>query len=539
MRHHISQRERETLFGFNPDPVPQQHIPVHEFICRQAERTPDAIAVRDGDTVLTYRELLDSAALIAGRLSADGIGPGSVVGLCAQRGARLVIAVLGVLLSGAAYLPVDPQHPTHRLCSMLESAQAALLLLDGTESPLPDGHPTPVRSLAGEPIGVARAGVAVDWRQYVAGLEVINGLCCVIFTSGSTGEPKGVVVTHIGLANRLAGMLGEHRVGPDDVLLQKTPCTFDVSMWELLLAFMAGGSLIVVPPQAHRDPQALVELIVRYGVTMVHFVPSMLALFVTEPEVSQCDSLRVILCGGEALPPKLVNTLIATLPHAAVYNMYGPAEATIDVTAWEARCPELGDTVPIGRPLANVTAYVVDEQGELVPLGVAGELLLGGACQARGYAGRPDLTAERFVETWVAGHKERVYRTGDLVRWSADGYLDYLGRIDTQVKIRGQRVELGEIESMLRRHPMVRDAVVALRDSRSLVAYVVPEAESQQDVLEPALRAHLAERLPEHMVPSRIVALAEIPTNPHGKADRAALPAPQRRRSGDRSQLSG
>jgi amino acid adenylation domain-containing protein len=502
--------------------------PVHELICRQAQRTPEAVAVRCGDTVLTYRELLDAAALVAGRLSADGVGPGSVVGLCVERSERLVIAVLGVLLSGAAYLPADPRYPAHRLRSMLASAEAALLLVDGAQSPLPAGRPTPVRSLADDPAGV----VPVDWRAYRAGPEVSTGLCCVIFTSGSTGEPKGVAVTHVGLAGRLTGMLDEHRVGPKDVLLQKTPCTFDVSMWELLLAFIAGASLVVAPPQAHRDPQALVELVVRHGVTMVHFVPSMLALFVTEPDISRCGSLEVILCGGEPLPPVLVNTLTAALPHAAVYNMYGPAEATIDVTAWECRRPEPDDTVPIGRPLVNVSAYVVDARDKLVPVGVAGELLLGGACLAEGYVGRPELTAERFVEISVAGDRERVYRTGDQVRWTADGCLEYLGRIDTQVKIRGQRVELGEIEAVLRRHPAVLNAVVVLRKARSLVAYVVPEASSPQDHDEPTLRAYLAERLPEHMVPQRIVALTEIPINPHGKADRAALPAPPRRRSG-------
>lgn len=533
----------DIVLGFNPDPVPDQHIPVHEVICRQAERAPDAIAVRGGDTILTYQQLLDAAALVAGRLTADGIGPGSVVGLCAQRGADLVIAVLGILLSGAAYLPVDPQHPPHRLRSMLESAGTDLLLVEDGASPLPAGHPIPVRSLAGAPIGgpAAQATAApVDWLRYVAGPAVMTGLCCVIFTSGSTGEPKGVELTHLSLANRLAGMRAEFGLGPDDVLLQKTPSTFDVSIWELLLAFMAGSSLVVAPPQAHRDPQALVELIVDHGVTMVHFVPSMLALFVTEPDVSRCHSLRIILCGGEALPPKLVNTLTETLPDAAVFNMYGPAEATIDVTSWPCRRPEPGDRVPIGRPLVGVVAYVVDERGELVAPGVPGELLLGGSCLARGYAGRPDLTAERFVWIEVAGRQERVYRTGDLAQWSTDGYLDYLGRMDTQVKIRGQRVELGEIESTLRRHPAIRHAVVVLRDARSLVAYVVAQAGSEQDIDEPALRAYLAERLPEHMVPGRIVALAEIPTNRHGKADRAALPPPPpRRRSVEQSRVAG
>jgi amino acid adenylation domain-containing protein len=490
---------------------------VPELVCRQAERTPDAVAVRSGDTVLTYGELLDAAAQVAGRLTAEGIGPGAVVGLCAPRGPELVTAVLGILLSGAAYVPLDPEHPKQRLRSMLVSAGAALLLTDDVELDCP----LPVRPLTGE-------AAPVDWRRYASGDEVAAGVCCVIFTSGSTGEPKGVEITHAGLANRLTGMLAEHGVGPDDVLLQKTPCTFDVSMWELLLAFLAGGTLVIAPPGAHRDPQALVELIVRHGVTMVHFVPSMLALFVTEPEAGRCGSLRMVLCGGEALPPTLANTLMDVLPHAVVYNMYGPAEATIDVTAWRCRRPERGDTVPIGRPLSHVVAYVVDGQGSLTPPGVAGELLLGGDCLARGYAGRPGLTAERFVLTRVAGREERVYRTGDQVRWTADGCLEYLGRIDTQVKIRGQRVELGEIESVLRRHPTVGNAVAVLRNGR-LVAYVV----SEQD--ESSLRAYLAERLPDHMVPARIVALTEIPTGPHGKADRSALPPPPRRHAADRT----
>jgi amino acid adenylation domain-containing protein len=532
----ISAEERELVLGFNPDPTPQPVVPVHEAICRQALRTPNALALRSGDTELTYKELMDRAASVAGRLAADGIGPGSVVALCTQRGADMVVAVLGILLSGAAYLPVDPQYPMHRMRSMLESARAALLLA-GSGSPLPEGGLLPIRPLAGDPPAPIGAPAPVDWRRYVSGPAVRDGIGCVIFTSGSTGEPKGVELTHRALANRLTGMLDVHRVGPGDVMLQKTPYTFDVSIWELLLAFTVGASLVVAPPQAHRDPEALVDLIERHGVTMVHFVPSMLELFVTEPGVERCRSLRMILCGGEAVSPKLVNTLAATLPDAAVFNMYGPAEATIDVTAWECRRIETGERVPIGRPLSNVTAYVVDEEGGLVAVGVAGELLLGGVCLARGYAGRPDLTAERFVETRLAGREERVYHTGDLVRWSAEGFLEYLGRIDTQVKIRGQRVELGEIEATLRRLSAIRNAVVVLRDDKTLVAYVVPEGDPRKDVDERELRARLAEQLPEHMVPARIVALPEIPTNAHGKADRAALPAPPSRRRGDRSRV--
>ncbi|MEV7123422.1 amino acid adenylation domain-containing protein [Kitasatospora griseola] len=525
-KNRLGPAERDLVLGFNPAPTPRPERPVHESICRQALRTPDAVALRSGDRVLTYRELLDSAASVAGRLAVDGAGPGSIVALCAERGADMVVAVLGILLSGAAYLPVDPKHPVQRVCSMIESAGAVLMLADGTGAPLPEGHPVRVRPLAdrSEP-----AAAPVDWRRYTAGPEVFDGCGCVIFTSGSTGEPKGVELTHAALANRLESMLADFDVDPDDVLLQKTPYTFDVSIWELLLAFMAGGSLVVAPPDAHRDPEALIELITGHGVTMVHFVPSMLEFFATEPDVGSCSSLRVILSGGEAASPRLLNELAAALPGTALYNMYGPAEATIDVTAWPCRRPEPGDRVPIGRPLSNVSAYVVDEEGELVPVGVAGELLLGGACLARGYAGRPDLTAERFVSFRAGDREERVYRTGDLARWSADGHLDYLGRIDTQVKVRGQRVELGEIEVALRSHPAVRTAVVVVRDDRSLVGYVVPAGEFGADG-EAVLRAHLAERLPDYMVPARLVELAELPTGAHGKLDRAALPEPPRRR---------
>lgn len=540
MTRRISEEERALLLGFNAAATPQPTASVHEAVCRQAARTPEAVALREGDKVLTYRELADRASALAGRLAADGVGRGTVVGLCAQRSADMVVAVLGILLSEAAYLPVDPQYPAQRMCSMLDSAGAGLLLVDG-QSPLPDGHRLPVRSLTGEALPASPAPDTADpnpgdapapvgWRGYAAGPELLDELACVIFTSGSTGAPKGVEVTHRSVANRLAGMLEVHRIGSADVMLQKTPYTFDVSIWELLLAFTAGATLVVAPPQAHRDPEALVGLIERHGVTMVHFVPSMLELFVTEPGVEKCRSLRMVLCGGEAVSPRLVNTLAEILPDATVFNMYGPAEATIDVTAWECRRPEPGERVPIGRPLSNVTAYVVDAEGELVPVGVAGELLLGGACLARGYAGRPDLTAERFVETRVGGLAERVYRTGDQARWSAEGHLEYLGRIDTQVKIRGQRVELGEIEATLRRLPAVRNAVVVLRDNRNLVAYVVPEGDPGRDPDEAALRAHLARHLPEHMVPARFVALAEIPTNAHGKADRSALPTPPPRR---------
>jgi acyl-coenzyme A synthetase/AMP-(fatty) acid ligase len=274
-------------------------------------------------------------------------------------------------------------------------------------------------------------------------------------------------------------------------------------------------------------------LVVRHSVTVVHFVPSMLALFVAEDTTWACVSLRRVICSGEALPPKLVNKLTATLPDVLVHNLYGPTEAAIDVTAWTCRRPEPGDSVPIGRPITNVAVYVLDERDELAPLGTPGELVIGGHCLARGYAGRPDLTARQFVMTSVAGQPERVYRTGDLVRWTPSGVLEYIGRIDTQVKIRGQRVELGEIESTMNRHPSVAHSVVVLRHdlgaATTLVAYVVAEPGVRIEDPDRVFRTYLAGHLPEYMVPSRYLTLAQLPITANGKVDRQALPEPTRR----------
>ncbi len=521
----VGAAERDRLLGFNGPRVAFPDTPVHEVICRQAASTPDRIALRDEARELTYAETMDEAAALASRLRAAGVVPGSVVGLCSERRVEMVVAVVGIMLAGCAYLPLDAAHPRSRRELMLATAGAAALVVsdrcraefDATSTP-------PLVDLVGDWPG----GATVDWRRYLTPEDVAAGLAYVIFTSGSTGQPKGVEMVHASLANRLQWMQAEYRLGADDVVLQKTPYTFDVSVWELLWPLMFGARLVVAAPDAHRDPEALVNVIRRESVTTVHFVPSMLAIFVAEPTFDTCTSLRTVICSGEALPPKTVNRLTAGLA-AEVHNLYGPTEAAIDVTAWPCRRPEPNGDVPIGRPIANVTAYVLDEERRLVPVGSRGELYLGGACLARGYSGNPHLTAERFVEVDVAGQPERVYRTGDLVWWSDAGHLHYVRRNDDQVKIRGQRVELGEIETVLRTHRVVANAVVVLRDL-TLVAYAVPTPGDTLD--ETALRAYLADRLPDHMVPSRYVAIEQLPTSVNGKVDRAALPEPPRRRRG-------
>ncbi|QUQ64641.1 non-ribosomal peptide synthetase [Kutzneria sp. CA-103260] len=506
--------ERARLLSFNPIRTPLRDVTVPDLIRDQAVRTPERIAVRQGDQQLTYRQLIDRADGVAGRLQTEGVGADSVVALCAERGPDMVVAVLGILFAGGAYLPLDPTHPLSRLATMIDSAGAELLLVSDRHQAATAG--LPIRQFTVDGPGIPGEPVRAKGSDRVY----------VLFTSGSTGTPKGVEMMHRSLLNRLLWMQDAYRLTEDDVVLHKTPYTFDVSVWELLWPLMVGARLVVAEPDAHRDPAALVTVIHREGVTTLHFVPSMLALFVGEPGLADCRSLRRVICSGEVLPPGIVNRLTSLLP-VEVHNLYGPTEAAIDVTAWPCRPPEPDSGVPIGRPITNVSIYLLDEQRRLAPLGGRGEMHLGGECLARGYSGRPDLTAERFVDVDVAGTTERLYRTGDIARWDATGNLHYLGRSDGQVKIRGQRVELGEIEAVLATHPLVAQAIVVVRDSDRLVGYVVPVDGAAVD--EATLRDHLAQRLPDYMVPARHVVIPRVPTTPNGKLDRAALPAPGRR----------
>ncbi|EMH4721884.1 amino acid adenylation domain-containing protein, partial [Pseudomonas aeruginosa] len=353
----------------------------------------------------------------------------------------------------------------------------------------------------------------------------LNGenLAYVIYTSGSTGKPKGAGNRHSALSNRLCWMQQAYGLGVGDTVLQKTPFSFDVSVWEFFWPLMSGARLVVAAPGDHRDPAKLVKLINREGIDTLHFVPSMLQAFLQDEDVASCTSLKRIVCSGEALPADAQQQVFAKLPQAGLYNLYGPTEAAIDVTHWT--CVEEGkDAVPIGRPIANLACYILDGNLEPVPVGVLGELYLAGRGLARGYHQRPGLTAERFVASpFVAG--ERMYRTGDLARYRADGVIEYAGRIDHQVKLRGLRIELGEIEARLLEHPWVREAAVLAVDGRQLVGYVVLESEGGD--WREALAAHLATSLPEYMVPAQWLALERMPLSPNGKLDRKALPAPE------------
>ncbi|MBN6039792.1 non-ribosomal peptide synthase/polyketide synthase [Amycolatopsis sp. 195334CR] len=467
-------------------------------------RTPDAVAVIAGEEAVSYAELSARVDELARYLVSAGLRPESRVGVCVPRGVSLVVALLAVVRAGGAYVPIDPDYPADRLAFMVADSGAVAVLADGE---LPFEAEVPVIDVTAVPeASDALPVVAADQAAYV------------IYTSGSTGRPKGVVVSHRSIVNRLQWMQDEYGLTGADRVLQKTPSSFDVSVWEFFWPLMVGAGLVMARPGGHRDPAYLAEVIRRYGVTTIHFVPSMLQAFVLE--ASGCVGLRRVICSGEALPVSLRDEFVRVLPGVGLHNLYGPTEAAVDVTAAEVtRGP-----VTIGGPILNTRVYVLDGWLRPVPVGAPGELYLAGVQLARGYLGRPGLTSERFVADPFG--EGRLYRTGDVVRWTDAGQLDYLGRSDDQVKIRGFRIELGEIEAVLDQHPDVTRSVVVAREDqpgvKRLVAYVVgtvPEA-------------YLAERLPEHMVPAAIVELDEIPLGPSGKVDRKQLPEPEFTSSG-------
>ncbi|WP_307826554.1 amino acid adenylation domain-containing protein [Streptomyces pactum] len=494
---------------------------VHECVAERARLAPDAPAVRFEGTTVTYRELNARANRLAHRLRRRGVGRDVPVGVCLERSVELVVSLLAVLKAGGAYVPLDPSHPPARLARVVGTAgMPVVLAAPDTRGVLPG---------TAEVLDVV--GSAASWAdepdtdpQVVVGPE---DLAYVIYTSGSTGEPKGVMNVHAAIRNRLLWMQDAYRLGADDRVLQKTPFSFDVSVWEFFWPLMTGATLVVARPGGHRDAGHLVDTIRAERITTAHFVPSMLQVFLRQPGVDRLPSLRRVVCSGEALPRELQDRFLATCP-AELHNLYGPTEAAVDVTAWE--CVRDGDPrpVPIGRPIANTRVYVLDRHRRPVPFGVPGELYLAGRQLARGYLGRPDLTAERFVaDPYGDGPADRMYATGDLARFRADGTVEYLGRLDHQVKLRGLRIELGEIEAQLAGHDRVREAVVTAHrhgaDDVRLVAYLTGDP-----VPEPGeLAAYLRERLPEYMVPAAFVALPRMPLTANGKADRAALPAPE------------
>ncbi len=663
---------RQVLLDWNASTVPYPlDGSLHGAVEAQVQRTPDAVAVVFGDTQLTYADLNWRAEHIAVRLRALGVGPESRVGICMERSLELVVALVATLKAGGAYVPLDPTYPAERVALMASDAGLTALatqrrvvaclptsIIENTPTLYLDANGDIAIECAESHLGAASAPAEAAWqpeawqaaaRQAETARQPEPGraargenVAYVIYTSGSTGRPKGVVVAHRAIRNRLLWMQDAYPLSGADRVLQKTPASFDVSVWEFFWPLLAGATLVVARPEGHRDPAYLVELLRTQAVTTLHFVPSLLGVFLEEPDVARCaaraargggaggegaggGALRQVFCSGEALPEAFAVRFQTRLPGVALHNLYGPTEAAVDVTAWTYQTTAAVGTVstvpdrlspdasaastthlpsvPIGRPIANTQIYLLDAYGQPVPVGVPGELYIGGVGLARGYLHQAALTAERFVpDPFGATPGGRLYRTGDLARWRPDGALVFLGRRDAQVKLRGFRIELGEIEAALRRHPAVHDAAVLLSagqqagsersggdggvartamESDQLVAYVVPRTHdfdmdrvtdppppldatlvlapptgatasisgsgtvleqhqvtgSQETLalthqlgseLGSALRAYLSERLPEYMVPSTIVLLAELPLLPNGKIDRSALPNPRR-----------
>ncbi len=502
-----AEEARHFVFAVNDTAHPVPHATLAALIERTMATRPEAEALVFEGRSMSYAELDRRSAALAGALAERGVGAGDLVAVALDRSFELIVALVGVLRAGAAYLPIDAAHPADRIARIMAAAAPRVTL---ASAQLPGGGAT-LRPADWPRHGSAPAGPAPGDAAYA------------IYTSGSTGEPKGAVIEHRAIVNRLEWMRAHYGVGPQDRILQKTPATFDVSVWEFFLPLLAGATLVIAAPGAHRDPAAIARLIREHRVTTAHFVPSMLAAFLAHPDAAGLSMARVF-CSGEALTTDLRERFHATLT-AELHNLYGPTEAAVDVSYWDASRGDASNPMPIGRPVWNTRLYVLDSALRPLPHGVTGELFIAGVQLARGYLGRPDMTERAFIpDPFHPG--ERMYRTGDLARFRPDGAILYLGRADGQVKLRGFRIELGEIEAAIAASPRVlQNRVIAREDrpgDRRLVAYVVAAPGYDAE----ALRAHVAARVPDYMVPSAFVTLDALPVNSSGKLDRGALPAP-------------
>ncbi|MEQ1514828.1 MAG: amino acid adenylation domain-containing protein, partial [Lysobacteraceae bacterium] len=501
---------------------------VHQLFEEQVRRTPEATALACGDQRVSYAELNARANRLAHHLRALGVKPDDRVAICVERSVEMVVGLLGILKAGGAYVPLDPAYPVDRLSYMLsDSAPMALL----TQGALHERLQTLATTVTVVVLDDDSAFPEVMHDPVVDGLTARH-LAYVIYTSGSTGLPKGVMNQHDGVVNRLMWAQEQFALTPEDRVLQKTTFSFDVSVWEFFLPLLTGAQLVMARPDGHQDPDYLIETIERSGITMAHFVPSMLQVFLAQDQVARCRVLRHVKCSGEALPYALQQRFMAQLPGVRLHNLYGPTEAAVDVTYWHCVADAHHGIVPIGRPIANTQMFVLDTQLRPVPVGGVGELYIGGVQVARGYLNRPELSAERFIDSpFAAG--ERLYKTGDLGRWLPDGNIEYLGRNDFQVKVRGFRIELGEIEAKLLGCEGIREAVVLAREDavgeKRLVAYVTLATEqSAEHTPEHTAqwRTQLLSQLPDYMVPGAFVVLEALPLTLNGKLDRKSLPAP-------------
>ncbi|WP_183271445.1 enterobactin synthase subunit F [Buttiauxella sp. A111] len=526
--------ESALLESVNATQVSVPETTLSALISEQVRRTPEAPALADENHKFSYREMHEQVQALAHQLLERGVKPGDVVAVALPRSVFLSLALQAIVEVGAAWLPLDTGYPDDRLHMMLEDAAPRLLLASDDQLPR-------FSTINGLQTFCYQNMLPTDDVLDLQNLSSPEHTAYVIFTSGSTGRPKGVMVGQQAIVNRLLWMQNHYPLTHDDVVLQKTPCSFDVSVWEFFWPYIVGAQLVMAPPEAHRDPEALQQLFARYRVTTTHFVPSMLSAFVAaltdDAAIASCATLRRVFCSGEALPTELCRQW-EQLTHAPLHNLYGPTEAAVDVSWYPAFGDELaqvtGSSVPIGWPVWNTGLRILDSAMRPVPVGIAGDLYLTGIQLAQGYLSRPDLTASRFVaDPFAAG--ERMYRTGDVARWLENGAVEYLGRSDDQLKIRGQRIELGDIDRALQALPDIAQAVthacvlnqaaVSGGDARQLVGYLVSASDKVLPV--DALREQLSAVLPAHMVPVALIQLDEFPLSANGKLDRKALPLPE------------
>jgi amino acid adenylation domain-containing protein len=496
-------------------------ITIQELFELQTSRTPNRTAVLYGDESLTYHELNTKANALAWHLRRIGVEREQLVGLMCERSFEMMIGILGIIKAGGAYLPLSPSDPADRITMLIEDSNTNVLLTQ--------------KSFAGK---VQFKGAVVALEDFIEAADscqnppLINNstdLVYVIYTSGSTGIPKGVMVEHRSVVNRLNWMQKEYPITSNDVILQKTPFNFDVSVWELFWWFMEGAKVCFLPPRGEKNPLVIIDTINKKGITVMHFVPSLLGVFLgylSGKKDIKLSSLRLVFSSGEALPGKYVTQFEAILNKDCsnkLVNLYGPTEATVDVTYYDCSLGTLKGKIPIGKPIDNTRIYIVSDDMQLLGVGRAGELLIAGVGLARGYLNRVELTSEKFIDA-PFNLNGKVYKTGDLARWFNDGNIEYIGRIDNQVKIRGLRIELGEIEETLLKHESIKDCVIDTRQYSESITIIIAYYISIKEVTVIELKDFLGLSLPEYMIPNQFVKLTRIPLSANGKVDRKSLP---------------
>lgn len=518
--------EQQTAWNQTSTNYPQNLLLHHPFE-QQVEKSPDAVALVYQEAALSYRELNRYSNRLAGYLKSRGAGPGTLVGLCAERSFEMVIALYAILKVGAAYVPLDPVYPKDRLEAMLEDARISLTLAQDRFAHLITGREIQIISLDGL-LDSENPLITEDLSDHNLDIPTNpESLAYVLFTSGSTGRPKGVMVPHSAILNRLFWSQSRYPLSDSDVVLQKTPYSFDVSVPEFFHPLLAGARMVIAEPKGHRDSAYLIDLIRKHHVTSVHFVPSMLQIFLENSAARSCTSIKRVTCSGEALPFDLQERFFSVMG-ADLLNLYGPTEAAVEVTYWDCVRGSARRDVPIGYPVANTSLFILDKFMNPVPVGVPGELHIGGVQVAQGYINRPELTDERFIrDPFSDDASARLYKTGDLCRFLSDGCVEYLRRNDFQVKIRGFRIELGEIEAVLVQHEAVREAVLLAREDTPgdvrLVAYVTQKTD---EINPETMRGYLAPKLPDYMVPSAFVMMDRLPLTESGKTNLRELPPP-------------